>query len=43
MALQDLMDSIIREFSNMIIRLLEQYDVAFWLRSLVGDGILAGF
>lgn len=40
--LQDLMDSIIREFSNMIILLLEQYDVAFWLRSLVGDGILAG-
>lgn len=40
--LQDLMDSIIGEFSNMIIRLLEQYDVAFWLRSLVGDGILAG-
>ncbi len=40
--LQDLMDMLISQFSDMIIRLLEKNDVAFWLRSLVGDGILAG-
>ncbi|BFK22964.1 ferrous iron transport protein B [Massilimicrobiota timonensis] len=40
--LQDLMDSLIGQFSNWIIHLLEVNDVAYWLRSLVGDGILAG-
>ncbi len=40
--LQDLMDSLIGQFSNLIIHLLEVNDVAYWLRSLVGDGILAG-
>ena len=40
--LQDLMDSDIGQFSNWIIHLLEVNDVAYWLRSLVGDGILAG-
>ena len=36
------MDSLIGQFSNWIIHLLEVNDVAYWLRSLVGDGILAG-
>ncbi len=40
--LQDFMDSLIGQFSNWIIHLLEVNDVAYWLRSLVGDGILAG-
>ena len=40
--LQDLMDSLIGQFSNWITHLLEVNDVAYWLRSLVGDGILAG-
>lgn len=40
--LQDLMDSLIGQLSNWIIHLLEVNDVAYWLRSLVGDGILAG-
>lgn len=40
--LQDLMDNLIGQFSNWIIHLLEVNDVAYWLRSLVGDGILAG-
>lgn len=40
--LQDLMDSLIGQFSTWVIYLLEVNDVAYWLRSLVGDGILAG-
>ncbi len=40
--LQDLMDSGIGIISDMIIRFLENHDVSFWVRSLIGDGILAG-
>ena len=40
--LQDLMDMLIGQFSDWVIHLLETNGVAYWLRSLVGDGILAG-
>lgn len=40
--LQDLMDSLIGMISQNIIQLLEHYHVAYWLRALIGDGILAG-
>lgn len=40
--LQDMMDMLITSLSEHIIALLEKQGVAFWLRSLIGDGILAG-
>lgn len=40
--LQDAMDVIINRFSDFLMNLLEKNGVSFWLRSLVGDGILAG-
>lgn len=40
--LQTLMENIIQMISNEINVFLENQDVAYWLRSLVSDGILAG-
>lgn len=40
--LQDLMETGIQAITQMIIVSLEKADVAYWLRALIGDGILAG-
>ncbi|MFR7591476.1 MAG: ferrous iron transport protein B [Longibaculum sp.] len=40
--LQDLMDQGIGVFSDYLIHVLEVNHVSYWLRALIGDGILAG-
>lgn len=40
--LQDLMDSGIGALSDWLVTMLEANHVSFWLRALIGDGILAG-
>lgn len=40
--LQDLMDQGITVLSDGLVSLLERGQVAYWLRALIGDGILAG-
>ena len=40
--LQDLMEMIIQALTDQLMIFLETQKVSFWLRSLIGDGILAG-
>lgn len=40
--LQDLMDQMITSLSHGIVAFLQRQHVAYWLRALIGDGILAG-
>lgn len=40
--LQEIMELMIEQISHIIMSFLEKVEVAYWLRSLVGDGILTG-